>query len=46
MGVIALKERYILWRDEKLLKNALYTKFGEEYESLTDKQIKYFILRR
>ncbi len=43
MGVIALKERYILWRDEKLLKNALYTKFGEEYESLTDKQIKDFI---
>ena len=43
MGVIALKERYILWRDEKLLKNALYTKFGEEYEKLSDKQIKDFI---
>ena len=43
MGVIALKERYIMWRDEKLLKNALYTKFGEEYENLTDKQIKEFI---
>lgn len=43
MGVIALKERYILWRDEKLLKNALYTKFGEEYAALTDKQIKDFI---
>ncbi len=43
MGVIALRERYILWRDEKLLKNALYTKFGEEYEELTDKQIKDFI---
>ncbi len=43
MGVIALRERYILWRDEKLLKNALYAKFGEEYENLTDKQIKEFI---
>lgn len=43
MGIIALKERYILWRDEKLLKNALYTKYGEEYENLTDKQIKDFI---
>ncbi len=43
MGIIALKERYILWRDEKLLKNALYTKFGQEYENLTDKQIKDFI---
>ncbi len=43
MGVIALRERYILWRDEKLLKNALYTKFGEEYAALTDKQIKDFI---
>lgn len=43
MGIIALKERYILWRDEKLLKNALYTKFGEEYAELTDKQIKDFI---
>ncbi len=43
MGVIAVRERYIMWRDEKLLKNALYTKFGEEYESLSDKQIKEFI---
>lgn len=43
MGYIAVRERYILWRDEKLIKNALYTKFGTEIESLTDKQIKDFI---
>lgn len=43
MGVIAAKERYIMWRDEKLLKNALYTKFGEGYDKLTDKEIREFV---
>lgn len=43
MGCIALRERYILWRDEKVINNALYKRFGEDYEKLTDKQIKDFI---
>lgn len=43
MGVIALRERYIIWRDEKVIKNALYRKFGVEIEALEDKQIKEFI---
>ncbi len=43
MGVIAVKERYIMWRDEKLLKNALYTKFGDDYDRLNDEQLKNFV---
>lgn len=42
-GIIAIKEWYIMRRDTSLIKNALYEKFGDEYLSLTDKQIKEFI---
>lgn len=43
MGYIAIRERYILWRDEKVIKDALYRKFGLEIEKLDSKQIKDFI---
>ena len=43
MGYIALRERYILWRDEKVIKDGLYRKFGTEIEALESKQIKDFI---
>ena len=43
MGYIAIRERYIIWRDEKVIKDALYKKFGTEIEELSDKQIKEFI---
>lgn len=43
MGIIALREWHITRRDTTLLKNALYEKFGEEYEAATDKQIREFI---
>lgn len=43
MGWIAARERYIIKRDTKLLQGALYEKFGEEYISITPKQIKDFV---
>ncbi len=43
MGIIATREWYIVRRDAKLLDNALYEEFGEEYSSLTPKQIKHFV---
>lgn len=43
MGYISLRERYILWRDERVIKDALYRKFGLEIEKLDSKQIKDFI---
>ena len=43
MGIIAWREWHIIRRDTALIKNGLYEKFGEDYVSLTDKQIKEFI---
>lgn len=43
MGITEYREKYILSRDTKLLQNALYEKFGEQYETLSAKQIKDFI---
>ena len=43
MGYIAIRERYVLWRDEKVIKDGLYRKFGTETEELESKQIKDFI---
>lgn len=43
MGITECREKYIISRDTKLLQNALYEKFGEQYETLSAKQIKDFI---
>lgn len=43
MGIIATREWHVIRRDTQLLKNALYEKFGEEFDSVTPKQIKEFI---
>ena len=43
MGIIATREWHVIRRDTQLLQNALYEKFGEEFDSVTPKQIKEFI---